>query len=99
MPSEHTIPSRRERLCEPCEFHKMVNAMFGGPGNVWRDYNCMHPEAFDDLNDGPMADPEKEKLRQRIIGRMLADGRSIGKTERQPDWCPLRRDNAQAQAS
>lgn len=73
----------------------MVNAMFGGPGNVWRDYNCMHPQAFDDL-DAPLADPAKEQLRQRIIGRMQADGRSIGKTENQPDWCPLRRepDNA-----
>lgn len=62
----------------------------GGPGNVWRDYNCMHPRAFDDMDRKPLVDPEKEKARQRLIGRLLEDGRHIGRTEEQPDWCPLK---------
>lgn len=69
----------------------MIAAMMGGPGNVWREYNCMHPEAFDDDKIAPFADPEKEKIRQRIIGSCLKEGRHIGRTEHQPDWCPLRR--------
>lgn len=51
----------------------------------------MHPEAFDDLDNVKVRTPEGEKLRQRLIGRLLKDGRAIGKTERQPDWCPLLR--------
>lgn len=82
MPTTYTIPSYVKRTCYPCEHHKMVNALFGGPGNVWREFNCMHPEAFD---------PEREKIRQRLIGQMLEHGRSIGRTDRQPDWCPLLR--------
>lgn len=90
MPSTFEIPRRRERHCAPCEFHKMTAAMMGGPGNVWREYVCMHPEAFDDMVREPLL-PEKETVRQRLIGAMLEHGRSIGRTERQPDWCPLRR--------
>jgi hypothetical protein len=90
MPSTFEIPRRREHHCAPCEFHKCVAALMGGPGNVWRDYNCMHPEAFDDTVREPLP-PEKELIRQRLIGRLLEHGRSIGRTERQPDWCPLRK--------
>jgi hypothetical protein len=89
MPTNFTIPARTERHCAPCEFHKMTAAMFGGPGNVWREYACMHPASFDD--QPALDDPEKEKIRQRIIGGMLKDGRDIGRTESQPDWCPLLR--------
>ena len=55
----------------------------------YREYACMHPASYDDI-ERPALDPEKEKIRQRLIGRLLADGRHIGKTELQPDWCPLR---------
>lgn len=50
----------------------------------------MHPEAFDDVTQA-MADPAKEAIRQRMIGAMAKEGRHIGRTEEQPDWCPLRR--------
>lgn len=90
MPSTINIPSRCERLCRPCPHHKMVGAMYGSDFS-WQDYNCMHPDAFDDDRE-PLADPEKEKIRQRLIGCMAKDGRHIGKTELQPDWCPLKRE-------
>lgn len=50
----------------------------------------MHPQAFDDLDNGTLDNPDKEKTRQRLIGMMLEHGRDIGKTEEQPNWCPLR---------
>ncbi len=89
MPSTHEIPAHRERYCEPCEFHKMFSAMMGGPGNVWRDYDCMHPEAhnFKPLSDDPNIAAKQGELRARL----REHGRHIGKTELQPDWCPLRR--------
>lgn len=91
MPTTFNIPSRRERHCEPCEYHKLTGALYtrlpdcGG----YRQYACMHPMAFD--AGVPMADPAKEAAKQRIIGRLMKEGRDIGKTEKQPDWCPLRR--------
>ena len=66
--------------------------MRGGPGNVWDDYNCMHPEAYDDM---PLAADQATRDKQlEIRGRLKAHGRHIGKTEKQPDWCPLRREPA-----
>lgn len=92
MPSTHNIPARTERVCEPCHYHKMFSAMMGQPGNVWRDYNCMHPEAF---NDEPLSDDAKIAAKQgEMRGRMLEYGRHIGRTEKQPDWCPLRKESA-----
>lgn len=49
----------------------------------------MHPEAFDDGQ--PLSDPDKEMLRLRWKKIVSRDGRNIGKTEKQPDWCPLNR--------
>lgn len=88
MPSKYTIPARTERVCRPCPHHKMVGAMYGSDYS-WQEYNCMHPDAYDERE--PLTDPEKEKIRQRLIGIMSADGRHIGKTELQPEWCPLKR--------
>lgn len=62
MPTSYTIPERRERICRPCEFHKSVNSFFGSD-HSWQDWNCTHPNAFDDDLRYPLSDPEKEKLR------------------------------------
>lgn len=93
MPRTFTVPARMERVCEPCEFHKCVGSMHVriGPGG-WREYNCMHPDAYNDTDSPALHDPEKEKIRQRLIGRLLKEGRHIGRTERQPTWCPLKRE-------
>lgn len=62
--------------------------MRSGEGS-WRQFACMHPEAFDD--GPPLSDPDKEMLRLRWKKIVARDGRNIGKTEKQPDWCPLNR--------
>lgn len=92
MPTNYTIPERHERICRPCEFHKSVGAFFGSD-HSWQDWNCIHPNAFDDNLREPMSDPEKEKLRVEIISLTGREGRNIGKTERQPEWCPLLKQN------
>jgi hypothetical protein len=90
VPSKYTIPSRTETHCAPCEFHKCTGALCGpAGGNSWRRYSCFHPDAFGDLKR-----PEDETLRDKfnaMVARMLHHGRDIGKTEEQPNWCPLRR--------
>jgi hypothetical protein len=89
MPSSFEIPSRRERHCEPCEFHKMTGALMGQPGNTWRRYSCMHLEAheFEPLSNDPAIAAKQGALRERLSKH----GRDIGKTEIQPEWCPLRK--------
>lgn len=90
MPSKFTIPARTKRHCEPCEFHKCTAALMGGPGNVWRQYSCMHPEAF---NDSPLSEDQAVRDKQiEIRTSLLQYGRNIGKTESQPPWCPLLRE-------
>lgn len=93
MPSAIRIPARTELRCYPCEHHKLTGALHVRCGEGgYRQYACMHPAAFDDDRSfKPAPDPEAEKLRQRLIGKLLEQGRDIGKTEEQPDWCPLRR--------
>lgn len=89
MPTKFEIPARRETHCEPCKYHKMFSAMMGGPGNVWRDYNCMHPDAHD---FGPLPDkPELAAKAGELRAHLAEHGRHIGKTDLQPDWCPLRK--------
>lgn len=89
MPSIHTIPGRTERICEPCEFHKLFNAFYGSD-HSWRDYNCMHPQALDDIG-ALSSDPSIAAKQIEIRAWLKEHGRHIGKTERQPEWCPLRR--------
>lgn len=91
MPTNFNIPSRRERHCEPCQYHKCFSAMYGHDYS-WRDYNCMHPAAFDDTFTPLSDDPVKAALQGEIRGRLKEHGRHIGKTEIQPDWCPLKRE-------
>lgn len=66
--------------------------MRGGPGNVWDDYSCMHPEAFDDMKLSD--DPKVRDKQLEIRGRLKEHGRRIGRTENQPDWCPFKREPA-----
>lgn len=88
MPSIRQIPARIEKLCEPCEYHKRINAFYGH-SHSWADYNCMHPDAFEEIP--PLADPEKEKIRLKLLEDAQKYGRHIGRTELQPDFCPLER--------
>lgn len=87
MPTTFQIPARRERHCAPCEHHKSTMSCRGGPGNVWDNWVCMHPEAF---NDKPLSDnPETAAKQKEIRARIAEHGRTIGKTDLQPSWCPL----------
>jgi hypothetical protein len=89
MPSEQQIPQQSYTVCEPCEFHKMTSALYGQPGNTWRQYGCTHPEAyeFEPLSNDPAIAVKQGELREGI----RRHPRDIGKTEKQPSWCPLKR--------
>lgn len=89
MPSEYS--PRIERHCDPCEFHKCFSVLYGQPGNTWRDYNCTHPDAFGPLklSDNPDTAFKQGEMRAEL----KKHGRHIGRTERQPDWCPLRNES------
>jgi len=66
----------------------MTAAMFGQPGNTWRQYACMHPDAFGPMPEG--LTPKQAAKWGELRGRNLEHGRDIGRTERQPEWCPLK---------
>ena len=91
MPTTLNIPSRTERHCAPCEFHKLIGCLHvrSGPGG-YREYSCKHPAAYEPL---PTNTPVEEA---RAIGRIETllerEGRYIGRTEKQPGWCPLKRE-------
>lgn len=81
MPSEHQIPARTERRCEPCEYHKLIGAFHVRSGRgSYREYMCNHPDMNEGLTEAARA--------------LFGGGKYIGKTEKQPDWCPLRREPA-----
>jgi len=83
MPSIYKIPSRTEHHCEPCAFHKRTGALFVRCGEgSWIRYACTHPDAF------------SPPIRSRSM--FAQEGRDIGKTEEQPDWCPLKREKSRA---
>lgn len=86
MPSTLNIPARTEHRCSPCEFHKLVGAFHARSGNgSWREYICTHPQSE--------RRPEDKKYRELCEAlESQHSGRWIGKTEKQPDWCPLRRE-------
>lgn len=92
MPTNVTIPSRRENHCKPCPHLKSNGGMRGGPGNVWDWWVCMHPEAN---NVSPLSDDPKIRDKQiDLRARMAEHGRSISKSlfAKQPEWCPLRKE-------
>lgn len=94
MPTTHNIPARTERHCEPCQYHKCVGSFHvrSGPGS-WRDYNCMHPDAWNEDTSVPLT-PEQELRAAEIRALVGKEGRNIGRTEKQPCWCPLLREPA-----
>ena len=93
MPSTHEIPSRTEHRCEPCQYHKRT-AAFYGHDHSWQQYSCLHPSANDDL-----ALPDDSEKSKAIVARikelesLTGGGRHIGRTDRQPSWCPLLRED------
>lgn len=99
MPTTHKIPERMERHCAPCEFHKLTGAMCVriGPGG-WREYACMHPDASNEDTSVSLT-AEQQVLAAEIRALVGKDGRHIGRTEKQPEWCPLLRqpDNDQTE--
>lgn len=90
MPSTLNIPAHTEFRCAPCEFHKCIGSFHVrvGPGG-YREYACMHPEA-EDFGPMPLA-PEQAARIGELRARFARDGRWIGRTEKQPQWCPLKR--------
>ena len=93
MPSTREIPAKIEKLCEPCKYHKRINAFYGH-SHSWADYNCMHPKAFVPIEKKDDNDVEKENLRIKINEESQKYGRFIGRTELQPDWCPLQNEES-----
>lgn len=86
MPQLIKFPGRTEAHCEPCEFHNCTGEfhVHCGEGG-WREYACGHPDAHEISSDPWIAN---------IQGKMAAfspGGRAIGKTDKQPEWCPLKR--------
>ena len=91
MPTKFNIPSRVEHHCSPCEFHVCTSSFHvrSGEGS-WREYSCKHPDAPEPLPEGG----KHHNILVRILARELEEGRPIGRTELQPQWCPLKRNNA-----
>ncbi len=92
MPTTHNLRARTETHCEPCEFHKLTAAFHvrSGEGS-WMRYGCLHPEAY---QFGPMPtgiSPDRLELLLQTDELLKREGRDIGKTELQPQWCPLKR--------
>ena len=98
MPSIVSIPGRTERRCKPCEFHRIDSAFYGSD-HSWQAFKCTHPQAMDDLAlpDDPVKAEKILEMRKRI-DELLGPGRHIGRTERQPDWCPLRKSENEKQS-
>jgi len=92
MPTKQTIPARTETICRPCQYHKVVGS-FRGHDTAWDDCNCLHPHAYDDVDCilTPGERSEVAAVRKELDAITQREGRSIGRTERQPEWCPLKR--------
>lgn len=86
MPTELHLPPRTEHRCAPCEHHKRIASFHvrSGPGS-WVEYVCQHPQADDELTPAGRA--------------LFGAGKYIGKTEKQPEWCPLRQQAQNADVS
>jgi hypothetical protein len=85
MPHEFTIPAVLKRVCEPCEFHQCTGKLCGPPGGIsWAQFQCTHPDAFEKSDDDRV-----NVMQARHF--TIWGGRDIGRTEDQPEWCPLRR--------
>lgn len=87
MPTQFKIPARTERHCEPCEFLKQSNMICSRLDGIKCDYDCTHPKCYDDLplSDDPLTRGKQEAMREQNAKA----GRFIGRTDKQPAWCPL----------
>ena len=92
MPTKIEIPRRVETHCQPCLYHKLTSSFHvrSGPGS-YREYACEHPDAFLFRHDGTEIDIKTRDLQAEIQRLQEREGRYIGKTENQPNWCPLKR--------
>lgn len=91
MPTTINIPARRERKCEPCEHLRRQNILCSRLHGISCDYACGHPEAFGP--DPRLEDPAKAKLYGELVAHLKESGRVIGRNDKQPEWCPLRRED------
>lgn len=85
MPTTIRIEPQTRRICAPCKHHKCVGMLHIRTGGGYREYVCEHPQAFEPTEDVVLAQLNAHNL-------AMDEGRYIGKTEQQPDWCPLNRD-------
>lgn len=92
MPTTLNIPARHERHCEPCEHLKRENMLCSRLNGISCDYVCHHPEAHE-WGKTP-TDPKKAELMGQLRARLTESGRMIGRSDRQPQWCPMRLDDA-----
>lgn len=93
MPKTCKIPARTEHRCSPCQYHKLTGAFHTRCGEgSWRSYSCMHPEAYNDQGEEAFT-PELQARMKAIDALICCGGRYIGRTELQPDWCPLKRES------
>lgn len=76
------------RVCEPCQYHECIGqfCVRQGPGG-WREFVCKHPKANESLFT--VENKAATALLKRLDKILNRDGRYIGKTDKQPDWCPL----------
>lgn len=88
----HEVRERRYSVCEPCEYHHRVNAFYGSH-HSWTDWECRHPKADEALVLHSDLTPAQNKVLQDIDDLTKREGRWIGRTEKQPEWCPLRKEN------
>lgn len=85
MPHTVHFPAHTKIHCEPCAHHKCTGSFLPRIGEGgWHHYICTHPEAY-----ARSSDPGVNEV--HAAWRALEGGRTIGRTEEQPDWCPLLR--------
>ena len=94
MPSTIQIPARTERHCCPCEHLSTKNIYHSREHGTICDYVCFHPEANSDGDDPNETDPVLLEARAHLMELARKYGRDIGKTDRQPKWCPLLQDGS-----
>lgn len=91
-PKTITFAAGRSTICGDCKHHVCVASFHVRSGlGSWREYACMHPEAWEPVaSDTPAVAEARGRLRQ-----MEADnnhgGRLIGRTDAAPAWCPFLR--------
>lgn len=93
-PTTHTVHAYQRTTCGLCKYHKLTGSFHVRMGEGgWREYACMHPEAWEPvLTDTPQQAETRGLLRQ-MEASMCGGGRGIGRTEETPEWCPFLRES------